>query len=101
MSAATSGNTVAAVDRSLVGRVQEAIRDGDYEVLPTLVSSRPEILWEPALCTGWSALHFAASHFLPLVWWKYLLFQAPNPTGLIEIETALGETVFDISGEVT
>jgi hypothetical protein len=55
--------------------------------------------WEPTTATtGWTVVHFAAAHFVPIEWWKWIVWQASrsDPTAFYKQRTALGETVFDI-----
>ena len=117
----------------LASQVHKAIRDGDYEWLPDLVTTPThsasgfssstgaggrggaDILWE-ANSSGWTALHYAASHFLPLEWWRWILERSVDDGGNHNIDNNnmdrhnvpeyhhrfqtvrndLGETVLDI-----
>ncbi|KAL7581555.1 hypothetical protein ACA910_022118 [Epithemia clementina (nom. ined.)] len=118
----------------LASQVHKAIRDGEYAWLPDLVVASPtnhnnggstnislnlnnndnnaaEILWE-ANSSGWTALHYAASHFLPLEWWRWILERAVSGSPSCgsdnsnhingyhhrfqTVRNDLGETVLDI-----
>jgi hypothetical protein len=74
-----------------VSQIHKCIRDGDYDWLPDLVKDSSHLISTPNPATGWTALHFAASHFLPIEWYEYLLGKAP-----ICSETYLGETMTDL-----
>ena len=114
----------------LASQVHKAIRDGDYAWLPELVacgedgtddndddatrtSRAADVLWE-ANSSGWTALHYAASHFLPMEWWRWILERAVGgpdsnhnqskaddgkggyPERFQTVRNDLGETVVDI-----
>lgn len=102
----------------LISSIHKAIRDGDYERLAECLeqadnsractSSRcKNILWEPNV-SGWTAVHFAAAHFLPLEWWEWILRRAADDDDDDETEmsrfafhheyqrAALGQSVLDI-----
>ena len=56
--------------------VHKAIRDAHYSRLPDLLNDGGEsILWE-SNSSGWTAVHFSASHFLPREWWRWILQRA-------------------------
>jgi hypothetical protein len=83
---------------SLAAAIHKAIRDGEYVQLPDLVT-HPELLWE-ANSTGWTAVHYAASHFLPVEWWEWILERAVAVGDAAErfmtCKNALGQSVIDV-----
>lgn len=83
--------------------IHKAIRDGEYAALPDLVGSSPELLWRPNQ-SGWTAVHYAAAHFLPTEWWQWVLERAvqaessedSDENRFMTCRNALGQTVTDI-----
>ena len=70
----------------LVSLIHQTIRDGNFRELPGLLLQRAqnynthssggrELLWEPNQ-VGYTAVQYAASHFLPFEWWDWILEQA-------------------------
>jgi hypothetical protein len=81
--------------------IHKAIRDGEFVHLPDLVPEKhPELLWEANSSTGWTAMHYAASHFLPVEWWEWILNRAVAVEGAADkfrtCLTALGQSVTDV-----
>jgi hypothetical protein len=55
--------------------------------------------WEPTTTTtGWTVVHFAAAHFVPIEWWQWIVGRASrsDPAAFYQQRTGLGETVLDI-----
>jgi hypothetical protein len=79
--------------------IHKAIRDGEYAQLPDLVT-KAELLWEANSNTGWTAMHYAASHFLPIEWWEWILVRAVTVDGASEkfrtCLAALGQSVVSV-----
>jgi hypothetical protein len=74
----------------------QAIRDGEFSRLVVLVTNGDLLLWEPN-ASGWTAVHFAVSHFLPLEWLEWILVRAfQRKDNFLKAKTALGQTVLDI-----
>lgn len=77
-------------------QVHKAIRDGEFNWLPELVTDH-RILWEANKSSGWTSLHYAASHFLPIEWWDWILERASYDRQQFHTaRTVLGQTVLDV-----
>jgi hypothetical protein len=89
---------VNSANKNLAAQIHQAIRDGEYASLSRLVKENEhQVLWE-SNSSGWTAIHYAASHFLPAEWWVWILSRAAVTSGdeFFDSKTALGETCFDI-----
>lgn len=80
----------------------QAIQNGEWNSLPELLKNKSTAdLWWHANASGWTAVHFAASQFLPLSTWDWILRQATADTAknqkrLTTQRNHVGQTVLDV-----
>jgi hypothetical protein len=74
-------------------------------LLPSLVIDE-EVLWQPN-ASGWTAVHFAVSHFLPMEWFEWILQRAADRPNQFFRETnstgpdSTGNLIFELLESVT
>lgn len=76
------------------GQLHRCIRDGDFQDVMELIDQDPSLLVEPN-SIGWTALHFCASHEIPIDIWKTLLQRVPSEVNVLALKTDMGLTVAD------